>query len=98
MLASLEPKLFCSVTLKERFLLMRTLIRRLTTTGRELLRYNECQTVDNPYYQSGQRLRATEPVAALLIGESDLGPKRETIRGGLYRCQAGVGCGLGFKL
>jgi hypothetical protein len=33
MLASLEPKLFCSVALKERFLLMRTLIRRLATTG-----------------------------------------------------------------
>ena len=69
---------------------MRTQLRGLLNRERELLRHNNVKRLE-VLTTAGQRLRATEPVAALLIGESDRGPKRETIRGGYHLCQAQLG-------
>jgi hypothetical protein len=59
---------------------MRTHLR-LFAANRELLRHNNVKRLIR-ISTAGQRLRTAEPVAALLKGNSDRGPKRETIRGG----------------
>jgi hypothetical protein len=57
---------------------------------RKLLRYNNVKRLMPLSTNRGNASAPTEPVAALHVGNSDRGPKRETIRGGGYLCQARV--------
>jgi hypothetical protein len=65
--ASLEPKLFCSVAMKERFASCALAIADSYDPSSELLRHNNVKRLIL-ITTAGQRLRTAEPVAALLMG------------------------------
>src|SRR6266404_678820 len=69
-MASLEPKLFCSVARASGFVLCALASACLSNRRRELLRYNNVKRLVR-ITSAGQRLRTAEPVAALLKGNSD---------------------------
>ncbi len=88
-MASLEPKLFCSVARASGFVLCALASACLSNRRRELLRYNNVKRLVRINIS-----RATPPhrrtSCSVTQGEFRPGPKRETIRGGQYLCQAQV--------